>query len=382
MFNIIIIDDVEINRRLIISILKKHFKDCTYYEARDGREGLNLIYNKDIDLIILDLMMPEMDGFEVLKEIKQKEYFNLIPIIVNSAMNELDAIKKALLLGADNFFAKPLNSHEIDFILPLKIKNALKIFEQTKKISKFNTQLKKEMELANFFQKALIENNKKFNSIEFIGNYFPANEVGGDFFDCVENDKEVWFIMADVSGHGVAASMISSMIKVMFSNYIKTYDKPSEILTAMNNYMAKNINVMDIFSFSAFIGKINNNKLTYSNAGHPYPITYKNNEKSFQILEKNGYIAGILDDVDYEDTEYELKKDDIIFLYTDGFFDNFIEFNSSIKKNITTFLNENSKIFIEGKSIELISKHILDNLNKHNASNLNDDISLFLIKIL
>ncbi len=386
MNNIMVVDDVLFNRKLIIAILKKTVSNLKIFEAEGGRKALEILYKNDIDLIILDLMMPEMDGFEFLEIIKKDGKYNLIPIIINSAMNETDSIKKALSLGAHDFFEKPLKTEEIDFILPLKVNNALKVYEQTKEIMTFNEKINRELHLASFFQKNIINNQKKLKNVNFKGLYIPSFELGGDFYDCIEINEATWFIIADVSGHGITASIISSMIKVLFANYAEENKKPSEVLKKMNDFMESNFNSSEMFSFTAFIGKIEKNQLTFSNAGHPFPILYRREQNEFEVLTKKGFLAGILKDVFFEDTNIMFNKNDMIFMYTDGFFDNFEIFSNSLKCNLEIFLNHAKILFEnfknENELIENINKYILENFSKNKIKDkiIKDDISIIIIK--
>ena len=386
MHNIMVVDDVLFNRKLIIALLKKTFSKIKIFEAESGTKALEILYKNDVDLIILDLMMPEMDGFEFLEITKKDEKYKLIPVIINSAMNEIDSIKKALSLGAYDFFEKPLKTEEIDFILPLKVSNALKLYEKTKEIMKFNEKINKELNLAGFFQKNIINNQKKLKNVVFKGLYLPSFELGGDFYDCIEINEEIWFIIADVSGHGITASIISSMIKVLFSNYAEESKKPSEILKKMNDFMEKNFNSSEMFSFTAFVGKIEKNYLTFSNAGHPFPILFRSKKNDFEILDKKGYLAGILKDVFFEDTKILFDNNDIIFMYTDVFFDNFETFSNSLKYNLDIFLKQAKYFFEKCKDekelIEEINKYILENFSKNVTKDkiAKDDISIFILK--
>src|SRR5690554_2679131 len=114
-YNILIADDVEINRKLIGAILKGN-KDLILHEVEDGKRALQFIDENDIDLLILDLMMPFLDGFTVLNELKSSEKNKDIPVIVYSAVNEIDSIQRALELGAYDYFHKPLTREQMSVV--------------------------------------------------------------------------------------------------------------------------------------------------------------------------------------------------------------------------------------------------------------------------
>ncbi len=121
MEKILIVDDKKMNLDLAEAILKKEPYKLIF--ANNGQEAIDIIQKEIVSLIILDIMMPIMDGFEVLKYLKEKEEFKNIPIIVVSALSDKDAIMNAVNLGADEYLIKPFDI--ID--LKLRVKNLIKI---------------------------------------------------------------------------------------------------------------------------------------------------------------------------------------------------------------------------------------------------------------
>ncbi|HHW71319.1 MAG TPA: fused response regulator/phosphatase [Clostridiales bacterium] len=315
-YNVLIADDMFLNRKLIKSVLEKNIEGVNFYDAVDGHEALKYIEDNDVDLIILDLIMPNKNGFDVLKQIKSKGEHKDIPVIVNSAVDEIDTIKKALELGANEYFTKPLTLEQLEIVLPIKVKNALKSYEQHKLLKQMNERLKEELRFANNLQHTLIVEHKELAGGSMVGKYISCSEIGGDFYDCNQTDERLWFIIADVSGHGVAAAMISSMIKVMFTNCVQSFRRPSEVLKCMNNMFYPMTSGK--YHITAFVGMVCQDRLIYSNAGHPYPIVISSSNDNVSMLEKNGLILGVFEDTTYSDDEISVEKGDMIFCYTDG----------------------------------------------------------------
>ena len=129
---ILIVDDVMLNRAVIRGVLKKQFSHVEFHEADDGIQAMNAIEKYDVDLVILDLLMPNKDGFEVLKALKADKQYEGIPIIVISSLQDIESIQKALELGAYEYFTKPFSSNQLEVILPQKVRNALTISRRSK----------------------------------------------------------------------------------------------------------------------------------------------------------------------------------------------------------------------------------------------------------
>ncbi|MBF8982099.1 fused response regulator/phosphatase [Lutibacter sp. B2] len=382
-YSILIADDMFVNRMLMKALLQKKLKDSIYYEAKDGNEALEIVKEREIDLIILDLMMPEKDGYEVLIALKSNPLYKDIPIIVNSALTDIENIEKSLQNGALDYFAKPLSPDEMKIVLPLKVKNALKHYEQKKLIKKLSEKIKDELNNAHLFQNIMMPKSKCLDKIDIYTRYLPSIEIGGDIFDCVILGDDIWFIIADVVGHGIAAAMVSSMVKVLFNDCIKYHNNsPKEVLENMNNIVIDMFDPSDYFNhtaFTAFVGCIRKDKLIYSNAGHPYPIVFEKKEERVQMLTQNGFIVGIFENAKYENKYTKIEKGDAILVYTDGLFS---KRKNGVFEDWTSMYNYVSEKF---NLIETDPKKFVDNLlcssDEGNTKDFADDVALMLFKI-
>lgn len=133
--NIMIIDDSPIDRKVIRQIIEKNLSSVNVFEAEDGVNILEKIISENIDMCILDIMMPIKDGFSVLKELKEHSFIKDIPVIVCTGINDNQAIVKALTLGAYDYFSKPLSEEVMKVSLPLKVRNAIELMKRNREIS-------------------------------------------------------------------------------------------------------------------------------------------------------------------------------------------------------------------------------------------------------
>ena len=385
-YRILIADDATMNRVLIKKILAQNLDQVVFEEAINGQEVLDIVSRMPVDLILLDLIMPVMDGYETLKCLKKDPLYHDIPVIVNSAITEIQSIENTLKEGAIDYFTKPLSPNDMKIILPLKAKNALLLYEQNKTIIELNRRINEELKNANTFANIMMPKSSGFSTIDLHIKYHPSLGIGGDFFDCVELDGRLHFIIADVTGHGIAAGMASSMVKIL---YRKTIEKPGilphEILAQMNS------SIFDIFDFAgidnyfvltAFVGVVDNGILFYSNAGQPYPMIYHALTESFEEVRQNGFLVGMMDDVQYDLGSTPVQGGDIIFLYTDGLF------CSGENGDFTGW----EKVLQLSKRLKISLKHdpqdFLDELfyafhmiHKAKNSEFTDDVAMMLIKI-
>lgn len=318
-YTILVVDDVAFNRTVLKAALKD-MEDVTFTDAVNGVQALEIMETEEISLVILDLMMPEKNGFDVLREMRQDHKLKDVPVIVYSAMDEIDSISEALSLGAYDYFTKPLKPKQMNVILPMKVKNAIQLYEQQKTIQALNEKMSLEMLLANVFQQSLLKERQSFGAADMYGKFIPCHEVGGDFYDCLEAGENLWFIMADVAGYGVAAAMLSSMLKVEFQHCVQQFQYPNEVIRHINNVFC-NLTKSN-YSLTAFVGLIKEGKLWYSNAGQSHPVFFRAATKSTETLHESSQNIGMIADEEYELHDLDVATGDLIVSYTEGLLEN------------------------------------------------------------
>ena len=385
-YRILIADDASMNRMLVKKVLSQNLEDSVFEEAVNGQEVLEIVEKMPVDLIILDLIMPIMDGYETLRLLKKHPIHHDIPVIVNSAITEINSIENTLKEGAVDYFTKPLSPNDMNIILPLKARNALKLYEQNRTIIELNRLIQEELKNANTFANIMLPKSGSFKGVDLYIKYHPSLGIGGDFFDCVEQDGRIHFMVADVTGHGIAAGMASSMVKILYrKSILKPNIMPHEIIEEMNQ------SIFDIFDFAgednyfvftAFVGIIDHGKLYYANAGQPYPMIFHKGSESFEDIHQNGFIVGMMEEVHFETEAVMLKKEDVIFLYTDGLFctgesSDFTEWKKvfEVSNQLRKALIENPNEFLEGV---FYTFHMI---HKVNHTDFNDDVAMMLIKL-
>ena len=375
MYKILVVDDMLVNRKLMKKVLSDSLQDIEFIDAEDGFQALEYLVKYEIDLVILDLMMPGKDGYEVLTEMKKAQRFADIPVIVNSAITDMESIKKTLELGAMDYFTKPITPEQMKVIIPLKANNALKFYEQRKKLKEINHRMENELKIAGVLQRSLIRPRETYRRLTVIQKYIACEELGGDLFDCVETEERDWFMIADITGHGVAASLVASMLKVVFNHAVQANDNPASVLKEINvtfyQMMGDNANLC----FSVFVGAIEGDTIIYSNAGHPYPILVTKDVDEWKMLEVNGYLIGLFNDAEFENHTTTWKHGDAVLTYTDGLFENPRDPEQS--KSFQSVIQHAS--LLEKRALsnpESFLDQLLASFGKVDKSQIDDDIAI------
>ena len=324
--HVLIVDDSTNNLRFTAKLLKNEgFRTSL---AQSGQTALKFLKLHIPDIILLDIIMPDINGIQLCKMIKEDKRLGEVPIIFLTAQVGTQDLVEGFKAGAVDYITKPFNKEE----LFVRIKNQLKITHLTDQLLKTTLDLKEkqakiadDLKAAGEIQRNLLPSaNIKFPSIEVAWEYRPCDSVGGDIFNVIELKKNHYaFYMVDVSGHGVPSSLIAVAVTQALQSASGRVvqlesgevNSPSYVLTKLNKQFP--FDRFDKF-FTILYAHLDCDKgiFTYSHAGHPLGFVLKKNMELKQ-LDTGGSIIGI-GEQPYKEEKFKLNNGDKILLYTDG----------------------------------------------------------------
>jgi serine phosphatase RsbU (regulator of sigma subunit) len=336
---ILVIDDSKLHRGFIKKTLNKMAMQVD--ECNNGEEGLHLIAANLYHVILLDTIMPVMDGLTFLQKVKSDITIPFIPIILMTGDDDLESKIKGLNLGADDFLHKPINQKE----LVARVLSLLRLKHTHDLLFKRNMMIKKELEAAKKIQQFIIPSEFSHIAYPHISSYYlPVEDIGGDFFDCYALPGEnVGLLMADVTGHGIPAALIVTMSKMIFNIYAPRYTSPRDLLGKVNAELNKFL--LDGQYISVFYAIYCHKRkiLRFSNAGHCLPLLYKaHTGKVYSLDTDTGFFVGILEETEYESKAVNVESGDKFVMYTDG---------------ITELKNKHDEEFGEKRLADFIKSH-------------------------
>ncbi|HGJ63924.1 TPA: response regulator [bacterium] len=350
---ILVVDDVPQNVRLLELNLKSEGYEVI--PAYNGQEALEKVESESPDLILLDIMMPAMDGNEVCRIIRKKQRNRWIPIVMITAYEGgTEKRIQSLNDGADDFIKKPFDRYE----LLARVRSLLRVKNLQDEIIAANKRFEEELALAKEVQQALMPHSyPEVSNIEFCHRYIPSLIVGGDFFDIERlTPSKVAVIICDVMGHGPQAAMITGIVKTLLVQLKDEVITPDLALLKLNQqfYSLMQSSNLPIF-ITAFTAIIDTNSgiMSYSNAGHPRPYIIKTQADNFMELSGEiGSALGMMPDVSYQCYEIQLDDSDMVFMFTDGLVElsnnERIQFGKEeMQKAISHNLHISPKAFIE-----------------------------------
>jgi phosphoserine phosphatase RsbU/P len=373
---ILVVDDFPTGRRLLAHKLKENYNVIT---AASGIEAVALAEEHRPDIILLDVEMPEMDGFQTLEHLRNGVIDNAVPVIFVTARNDKESRNRGLEAGAVDFLSKPYDKEE----LLIKVRNHLALYEARKQIDQANKRMAEELKMASELQRSLLPNEFPSNErVRFSAVYLPTSEASGDLYDAIAlPDGRIAFAQVDVSGHGVRSAMIGAMFKMSFQSIVKANYSPAQFLSRLNNDMVEVTPDMDYLT--AFCGIIDPHDLTlvYSNAAHPRPFLYKKTSEQIIELKEGGIMIGFYPGFDYEEGRAQLESGDIIMAYTDGI----TEARHREQKLDNLYGRERLKeLFLNNLDKEperLLSDILLDVQDFQGAQTYHDDVCILLLSI-
>ena len=252
-----------------------------------------------------------------------------------------------------------------------------------REIKKTHASLDYELEIAKSIQSALIQKTiPDLANIDITGMYIPAGKIGGDMFDVIRfDDNRTAVLIFDVSGHGVPSALICTMAKMLFTSYIKSGGRPSEIFSSVNKDMCSLLKT-DRY-LTAFLGIIDlsDNSMIYSQAGHVYPVLYHNKSGKATFVPGNSIFIGhssLSGIATYHDSWLTLEWGDKLVLYTDG---------------LTEAANKKSELYGAQRLSDIVEKYgkytlktfinkiAADNKKFRNGRPLRDDFTVLCIQI-
>lgn len=369
--DILIVEDNPDMQSFLRFLLQRYYN---VYIAENGEEGFEKAGELRPDLIVTDVMMPVMNGYEMTKKIKDDKELKRTPVIMLTAKTDISSKIDGIEYGADDYLIKPFNSRE----LLTRIRMMLKARSYEYSIEKRNFEIEEELKIARLIQHRLLPQNiPVIPGFEFHPTYIPMEEVGGDFYGFKEDGTFIEIYIADVSGHGLVSAFISMIAKMAFDS-ISDKSSCAGVLYRVNDILCNStVNSIYMTTFFCLIDR-ESGMMKYVNAGHIYPLVYRKKSDEFYELKAKGRPLGLFSDLELSEGEIRLEKGDRVIFYTDG---------------ITECMNSDNQLFGEERLKDFIRKNAfleqyqfsgrLINVLKSFCSKdkFNDDLCLVLLDV-
>ena len=311
--SILIVDDTPINIGVISGALKDAYKTKV---ATSGEKALAIANGSDKpDLILLDVMMPEMDGYEVCRRLKANPETRDIPVIFLTGQTGTDDETRGFEVGAVDYIHKPFSEP----VVKARVRTHMMLREAHALIAKQLIAMNIEMEMGRQIQLSILpKSTPKLPGIDIVARYMPMTAVAGDFYDfIIVDDKRLGILVADVSGHGLPSALIASMLQVALTAQAGNASDPAQVLSGLNQSLCGKFEhnfVTAVYVYVDMEKKI----LTYAGAGHPPMLFWAKSAGSTREVMENGLFLGMFPEATYQSLQVPIAAGDRSLLYTDG----------------------------------------------------------------
>lgn len=312
---ILVVDDVPKNLQVIGETLAEVGYDIS--PASNGLEALEILKAEKPDLILLDIMMPELDGYGTIERIKKDPELRDIPVIFLTAKSETEDIVKGFELGGVDYITKPFQGKEVT----ARIKTHLELKFAKEKIERVNAKLNQDLVLASTYVRSLLPEEIDAPDISAKLIFRPCEHLGGDApgFHRIDKDKFAFYLL-DVCGHGVGPALHSvTALNTLRFQLLPGCDftEPKEVFTALNTaYQMTDYNDMYFTIFYGVYDK-STRELKYSSAGHPPAILVNASGKS-EFLEVRNFLIGGMPEFDFVRKSVKIEPNSSVYVYSDG----------------------------------------------------------------
>jgi sigma-B regulation protein RsbU (phosphoserine phosphatase) len=318
--SILLVDDNPTNLQVLFQTLEG--VGCKLLIAKNGNGAITIAGKAMPDLILLDIMMPDIDGYEVCQQLKSDPATADIPIIFLSALGETEDKVKGLQLGAVDYITKPFQPDEVI----ARVNTHLTIHRLKREVESQKNQLEHELQVVSEVQRKLLPKKlPEIQGFKLAAHYETSRYAGGDYYDIIELPDNCWGILiADAEGHSAPAAVLMAMTCALFRAYPDAPNDPAVVLRYLNEHLCK---VAEPSFMTALFAVYDASERTMqiARAGQPLPMIYRASEtKAFELDCPGVYPLGIEPyEIEIPITEVALSPGDRFLVYTDGLSERF-----------------------------------------------------------
>lgn len=377
---ILVVEDIRFNQMMISHILVSHGYD-NFEFASTGKEALDKINQNAPDAVLLDLILPDMDGMAICEALRGSPTTEDIPIIIQSSVSQPEQKKLAFQLGANDFINKPIDPLE----LVSRIKLQLEQKKLTSSLKEVNSRLKNELEDANRLllsylpSDSFLQELKESYGFDVACYYKSSSELGGDFYNFYEIDSgKFGYYMWDFSGHGVKAAINTFRLLTLVNYENLESNSPGHFVTALNGLLTR-------FNSAAFYATMffcvfdkSQKYFDYSFASCPSPILVSFKNKKFHLIPTKEFPVGIKRDYCYSNYRQSYEGYDVMVCYSDALIETYNNAGAFLTpEDIAKLLLRNGN---ENMSSRELMDLVLDKFQKEYEARLCDDLTINVIK--
>jgi len=310
---VLLVDDAKTNLDILVEGLKGDHKLSL---ALNGETALQIAARTPPDLVLLDIVMPGLDGYEVCRRLRQMPETAEVPIMFLSSLEEVQNKTRGFEVGANDYLTKPFEMLEVK----ARVRSLLKAKAYNDAVKE---QMASELRVAREIQMGMLPHDfagvEQAYDVGFGAVLEPAREVGGDLYGiCTADPERLVIFLGDVSGKGIPASMFMVRAITLARLLAREVIEPERILARLNDELAADNPSCMFVTFLCAVFEPRSRRLTLANAGHCWPVLISVSEAPRWTGKDLGPALGFEPGLKFERAELTLREGDALIFYTDG----------------------------------------------------------------
>ncbi len=311
---LLVVDDDRVNRLVMQRYLETEGHQVSL--AADGEEALALLSQKSFDMLLLDIEMPVMNGFQVLERMTADPLLREVPVVVVSGVEELDSVVRCIQMGAEDYLTKPVNR----VLLKARIDASLEKKLLRDRQSALLKRLQREMEIAQHTQMSILpERLPEQAGYTFGALMKPARSVGGDFYDAIPMGEDRWgLVVGDVSDKGLPAALFMTLTYSLIRVEATQNKDPGQALRDVNKYLLEMNNQSMFVTVLCGLLDCREHSFHYARAGHPLPIWISPEGLPLGFEKQSSQALGLFEHPKIDEGIIHLPPHSLLVMYSDG----------------------------------------------------------------
>jgi sigma-B regulation protein RsbU (phosphoserine phosphatase) len=317
---VMVVDDNRVNRHLLVALLERG--GITRVDlAEDGEQALAKVGVFKPDLILLDLMMPHLDGFEVCRRLRADPAYVDLPVLVQSSLNRSEDRARAFAAGATDYVSKPINAIELLSRVRIHLQNRMLL----NSLQLYRQRTAAELTLACKMQERLMPQRPHLDRIRqrlglsLAAHFAPSSELGGDFWGlCCDSRDQLVLWLVDFSGHGIGAALNTFRLHAILNQFDFSAFDPATFLGIVNRRLCPLLPSGQYATMLAGVIDRDHDQFLYASAGATRPMTWAVDATEPTFGDNTGLPLGLTASADYENRTLPLPAGGKLFLYSDA----------------------------------------------------------------
>lgn len=340
-YRVLVVDDMSVNLKILENILASEGYETVLVTS--GEEALERVVVEPFHCILLDIVMPGIDGFEVINRLKEIPLVSDIPVIFITGEEGPEATVRGFEAGAVDYITKPFHPPEVR----VRVRSHIKLYTTIQSLAQAQAETLKQINNA---QNSLLKKPEDYPHANFSVYYCSLHAAGGDIYDIIEiSETKIGYFVGDFAGHQISTGFLTSSVKALLQQNCNDILTPVESMNMVNTVLCQLMRPGQYLTACYAVLDTETRELEVINMGHP-PLLLIQSGGVVVEAGKGGDVLGVFEDAMYKADELTLLPSDRLLLYTDGLIEGesvWSAYTKKLQQVVSELPQSNRDLFLE-----------------------------------